>query len=61
MAVPQKKRTGMRRKKRVCSFCAENGETLSYKDVAKLRRYVSERGRFYRAVSMAIAQSISAC
>ena len=33
MAVPQKKRTGMRRKKRVCSFCAENGETLSYKDV----------------------------
>ena len=45
MAVPQKKRTGMRRKKRVCSFCAENGETLSYKDVATLRRYVSERGK----------------
>ena len=45
MAVPQKKRTGMRRKKRVCSFCAGNGETLSYKDVAKLRRYVSERGK----------------
>ncbi len=45
MAVPQKKRTGMRRKKRVCSFCAENSETLSYKDVAKLRRYVSERGK----------------
>ena len=45
MAVPQKKRTGMRRKKRVCSFCAENGERLSDKDVAKLRRYVSERGK----------------
>ena len=45
MAVPQKKRTGMRRKKLVCSFCAENSETLSYKDVAKLRRYVSERGK----------------
>ena len=45
MAVPQKKRPGMRRKKRVCSFCAENSETLSYKDVAKLRRYVSERGK----------------
>ena len=45
MAVPQKKRTGMRRKKRVCSFCAENSETLSYKDVAKLRRDVSERGK----------------
>ena len=45
MAVPQKKRPTMRRKKRVCSFCAENGETLSYKDVAKLRIYVSERGK----------------
>ena len=45
MAVPQKKRPTMRRKKRVCSFCAENGETLSYKDVAKLRRYVTERGK----------------
>ena len=45
MAVPQKKRTGMRRKKRVCSFCAETGETLSSKDVATLRRYVSARGK----------------
>ena len=52
MAVPQKKRPTMRRKKRVCSFCAENGETLrdkvehiDYKDTAKLRRYVSERGK----------------
>ena len=45
MAVPQKKGPTMRRKKRVCSFCAGNGETLSYKDVAKLRRYVTERGK----------------
>ncbi|MBQ7917084.1 MAG: 30S ribosomal protein S18 [Firmicutes bacterium] len=45
MAGPQKKRVGIRRKKRVCSFCAESSEVLSYKDVAKLRKYVSERGK----------------
>ena len=45
MAVPQKKRPSIRRKKKVCTFCAEPGETLSYKDVAKLRKYVSERGK----------------
>lgn len=45
MAVPQKKRPMMHRKKKVCAFCTANGETLDYKDVAKLSKYVSERGK----------------
>jgi len=39
----QKKRG--RRKKRVCQSCADKVTSIDYKDVAKLRRYVSERGK----------------
>ena len=39
-----KRRGGMRRKK-VCQFCAEKTETIDYKDVEKLRKYVTERGK----------------
>ena len=35
---------GMRRKK-VCQFCADKTETIDYKDVEKLQRYISERGK----------------
>ena len=35
---------GMRRKK-VCQFCADKTERIDYKDVEKLRRYVTERGK----------------
>ena len=36
----------MRRSKRkVCAFCAEKSESIDYKDVAKLRKYVTERGK----------------
>lgn len=36
---------GMRRRKKVCAFCGNNAETISYKDVAKLKKYVSESGK----------------
>ena len=39
-----RKRGGMRRKK-VCQFCADKTETIDYKDVEKLRKYVTERGK----------------
>ena len=32
-------------KKRVCAFCAEKVNTVDYKDVAKLKKFVSERGK----------------
>ncbi|MBR6524298.1 MAG: 30S ribosomal protein S18 [Clostridia bacterium] len=34
-----------RTKKKVCAFCADKVESIDYKDVAKLRKYVSERGK----------------
>lgn len=38
------KRRGMRRKK-VCQFCADKTEYIDYKDVEKLRKYITERGK----------------
>ena len=38
------KRRGGRRRKKVCVFCGKEKE-LDYKDVATLRKYVSERGK----------------
>ena len=39
------KRRGGRRRKKVCVFCGENNSVIDYKDVNKLKRYVSERGK----------------
>ena len=39
------KRRGGRRKRKVCVFCGENNSEIDYKDVNKLKRYVSERGK----------------
>ena len=32
-------------KKKVCQFCVDQVQDIDYKDVAKLRRYVSERAK----------------
>ena len=42
---PAKRRGGMRRKRKVCVFCGEEHAVIDYKDVNKLRKYVSERGK----------------
>ena len=42
--MDNKRRGGMRRKK-VCQFCADKTETIDYKDVEKLKKYVTERGK----------------
>lgn len=34
-----------RTKKKVCMFCVDKVDNIDYKDTAKLRRYVSERGK----------------
>jgi small subunit ribosomal protein S18 len=39
-----KKRSGIRRKK-ICQFCADKAENIDYKDVEKLRKYVTDRGK----------------
>ena len=33
------------KKKKNCAFCNDKIDTLDYKDTAKLKRYVSERGK----------------
>ena len=39
------KRRPIRRRKKVCVFCADKNAVIDYKDVNKLKRYVSERGK----------------
>ena len=39
------KRRPMRRRKKVCVFCGDKNNTIDFKDVNKLKRYVSERGK----------------
>ncbi|MDD3853284.1 MAG: 30S ribosomal protein S18 [Syntrophomonadaceae bacterium] len=34
-----------RKKRRQCNFCADKVESINYKDIPKLRRYVTERGK----------------
>ena len=35
----------VRRRKKVCIFCADKIEFIDYKDSAKLRKVISERGK----------------
>ena len=39
-AGPQKNR----KRRKVCQFCVDKATFIDYKDTAKLRRYLSERG-----------------
>lgn len=34
-----------RSRKKVCAFCVDKAENIDYKDVAKLRKFVTERGK----------------
>ena len=42
--APMRRRT-VRRRKKVCVFCADKNAVIDYKDVNKLKRYISERGK----------------
>ena len=34
-----------RKRRKVCQFCVDKATFIDYKDTAKLRRYLSERGK----------------
>lgn len=34
-----------RPRKKMCAFCAEKVENIDYKEVARLRKYITERGK----------------
>ena len=36
---------GRRPRRKVCTFCVDKVEHIDYKDVAKLRRFITERGK----------------
>ena len=38
-------RANPKKRKKICNFCAEKSEYIDYKDVLKLRKYVSERSK----------------
>ena len=45
------RRGGRKGRKKVCSFCVDRAEFIDYKDVAKLRRFISQRGKILRVSS----------
>ena len=36
---------GRRPRRKICQFCVDKVDHIDYKDVAKLRRFVTERGK----------------
>ncbi|MBQ5346519.1 MAG: 30S ribosomal protein S18 [Ruminococcus sp.] len=36
---------GRKGRRKVCAFCVDKVENIDYKDIARLRRYMSERGK----------------
>lgn len=38
-------KSGRRPRKKICSFCVDKCEKIDYKEIAKLKRYISERGK----------------
>lgn len=38
-------RRNRKSRKKVCTFCVDNENAIDYKDIAKLRRFLSERAK----------------
>ncbi len=43
--VEKRRPSGGMRRKKVCQFCADKAESIDYKDVEKLRKFITERGK----------------
>lgn len=41
----QKKPRRMKPKRKICAFCADKSKSIDYKDTAKLKRFLTERGK----------------
>jgi len=39
------RRGGRRPRKKICSFCVDKVESIDYKETAKMKRFVTERGK----------------
>jgi len=40
-----KRERGRKPKKKICSFCVDKVEAIDYKELTKIRRYTTERGK----------------
>ncbi|NLW64693.1 MAG: 30S ribosomal protein S18 [Clostridiales bacterium] len=45
MAFDRDNRNKNRKRRKVCQFCVDKNDHIDYKDTAKLRRFLSERGK----------------
>ena len=45
MAMDRSSRPMHRGRKKVCSFCVDKVETIDYKDVPRLRKFISDRSK----------------
>ncbi|MGP2528571.1 30S ribosomal protein S18 [Acidaminococcus sp. LBK-2] len=41
----KRERGNRRRRRKVCSFCVDKVQEIDYKDAAKLRKFITERGK----------------
>ncbi len=41
----EKQRMNRKPRRKVCTFCVDKAEYIDYKDIAKLRKYMSERAK----------------
>ena len=45
MSEGARRHRGRRPRKRICAFCVDKVDHIDYKDVIKLRKYITERGK----------------
>jgi small subunit ribosomal protein S18 len=45
MAENVRRQRNRRPRKRICTFCVDKVDHIDYKDVFKLRKYITERGK----------------
>jgi len=45
LVTAKKDRKTRRQRRRVCSFCVDKVEYIDFKDVGRLKRFISERGK----------------
>ncbi len=45
MAYEKGNRSNRKSRRKVCAFCVDKVETIDYKDVAKLRKFTSDRAK----------------
>ena len=43
--MARERERGPRKRRKVCSFCVDKAEEVDYKEIGKLKRYLTERGK----------------